>query len=221
MGDRSTNHDQYWQLLPASAYPFSPGGLVGHITAENEAYGAELQFDYQLSKSNLLTFGAAVEHHEVFDARFFVDFNPDLTPIGYLTEVTGDRNWIDDTKTSRDIWALYMQDIWRLSEQVTLTFGVRHDEYSDFGSSTSPTPKVAAVWKMDDHWDVKAQYAKGFKIPTFAELYVQDNPAQTGNSNLKPETADTYELSLGYMTLGQVNSHIPYSTLDFQQTNKV
>ncbi|MCF6282885.1 MAG: TonB-dependent receptor [Candidatus Polarisedimenticolaceae bacterium] len=212
--DRSTNFDQYWQLWPASAYPAPPGGLVAHAITESETYGAELQFDYQLFENNLLTFGAAVEHHELFNAQFFVNFNLDYSPIGYLKEVTGDRDWIDQPKAHRDIWALYMQDIWTLSEQVTLTFGVRHDEYSDFGSSTSP--KVAAVWKMDDHWDLKVQYAKGFKAPTFAELYVQDNPAQTGNPNLKPETADTYELSLGYITPGQVNTRLTYFNINEQ-----
>ena len=210
--DKSTNWDQYWQLWPASAYPNPPGGLVAHVTAESEAYGGELQFDYQLFESNLLTLGTAVEHHELFHARFFVNFNPDYSPIGSLTEVKGDRNWIDDTKTTRDIWALYIQDIWTLSEQMTVTLGVRHDEYSDFGSSTSP--KAAAVWKMDDHWDLKAQYAKGFKAPTFAELYVQSNPAQIGNPDLKPETADTYELSIGYITPGQVSSRVTYFNIN-------
>jgi len=209
--DRSTNFDQYWQLLPPRAA--APDGSIARAVVESEAYGAELQFDYQLFENNLLTFGAAIEHHELFNARFYVNFLPDkdLTPIDYQ-EVTGDRDWIDQPKANRDIWALYMQDIWAISEQVTFTFGVRYDQYSDFGSSTSP--KVAGVWKLDDHWDLKAQYAKGFKAPVFAELYIQDNPAQTGNPNLKPETADTYELSLGYMTAGQVNTRVTYFNIN-------
>jgi outer membrane cobalamin receptor len=212
--DRSTSYDQYWQFYPASVYPgFSPAGIVGQAVVESEAYGAELQFDYQLSENNQLTLGATVEHRELFNAQFFINYRfdsvlQDLVPIGYLKEVKGAGVWFDDTDSVRDIWALYLQDIWTLSEQLTFTLGVRHDEYSDFGGSTNP--KVAAVWKLDDNWDLKAQYAKGFKAPTFAELYVQSNPAQLGNPDLKPETVDTYELSLGYIARGQVNTRLTY-----------
>jgi TonB-dependent siderophore receptor len=201
--DRSTNHDQYWQLYPANVVP--PNGIIGHVTTEDEAYGAELQSDFQTHENNLLTIGAAVEHHELFNARFF---NNIYSGTGEVEETKGDLNWIDDTQTTRDVWALYMQDIWTLSEQVTLTLGVRHDEYSDYGSSTSP--KIAAVWKIDDHWDLKAQYAKGFRAPSFVALYITTDATMLGNPDLKPETVDTYELSLGYTTPGQFTSRATY-----------
>jgi outer membrane receptor protein involved in Fe transport len=199
--DRSTDWDQYWQFTPASFRP--PIGTLAQATGETEAYGAELQFDTQPFRNNLFTLGAAVEYRRLFNAHFYNNFYS-----ATVEEMDDDLNWIDDSKTKRDIWALYMQDIWTLSEQVTLTLGLRHDKYSDIGRSTSP--KVAVVWKMDDHWDLKAQYAQGFKAPSFADLYVQSNPAEIGNPNLKPEVVDTYELSLGYMSRGDVNARLTY-----------
>jgi outer membrane cobalamin receptor len=211
--DRVTEFDQYWQLLPDSPLFSNPNGMVAHDTAKMEAYGGEVRFDYQLADNNMLTLGLAAEHRALFNATFHVNFNPDLSSKGALEEVKGAYNWIDDTKTQRDIWAIYLQDIWTISEQVELTSGLRHDQYSDFGGSTNP--KVAAVWKLTDTWRVKAHYAKGFKAPTYAELYIQSNPSQQGNPDLEAETTDTYEASLSYARPGRYEAHITYFNIQF------
>lgn len=101
-------------------------------------------------------------------------------------------NWTKEER--RDIWAFYFQDIWQVTDEVALTLGARHDNYSDFGSTTNP--RVALVWGFAEKWNLKVLYGKAFRAPTFEELYNDNNPVVVGNTGLDPETMTTYEVSI-------------------------
>ncbi|MCF6283064.1 MAG: TonB-dependent receptor [Candidatus Polarisedimenticolaceae bacterium] len=186
--NKVTDFNQYWDS-PSAVYP-DPNYLNNRI--QMESYGTQLQFDYQLNHNHLLTLGGELEHHEIYDAAFHIGF---AGPSGPMIDITEIANWIDDKKTQRGIWAIYLQDIWQLRDDLEVTLGARYDKYSDFGDSLSP--KLAAVWKLTDTWDLKALYSHGFKAPSFAELYLQAG-AQNGDPDLKAETTDSYEVSLSH-----------------------
>jgi outer membrane receptor for ferrienterochelin and colicins len=70
---------------------------------------------------------------------------------------------------SREIVAFVLQNRYDVTDRISLTAGVRFDDYSDIGSRT--TPRLSAVWRPSDQHIFKAQYAEGFRPPTFFELY--------------------------------------------------
>lgn len=86
---------------------------------------------------------------------------------------------------------VYVQDEWDLSRDWTLTAGVRHDRYSDFGHTTNP--RAALVWDATERTTVKALYGRAFRAPSFTELYNINNPVNIGNPALKPEKIETME----------------------------
>ncbi len=92
----------------------------------------------------------------------------------------------------RNNFSLGLQDQVALNERFSVTLGFRYDDYDDVGSLT--TPRIAAVYRMGEHHVVKAQFAQGFRTPTFWELY------ETGraNENLDFEIMSTTELSYIY-----------------------
>jgi len=57
---------------------------------------------------------------------------------------------------------------------MTLTFGIRLDKYSDFGSTKNPRP--ALVWNMNKELTGKLLYGETFRAPSFGELHFQSNP---------------------------------------------
>jgi len=56
---------------------------------------------------------------------------------------------------------------------------------------------VGLTWAFAKGFDMKLLYGRAFRAPSFYELYTQNNPSILGNPDLKPETVDTYEISLG------------------------
>ncbi len=92
---------------------------------------------------------------------------------------------------NRHITNLTLQDEYRPDETLTITAGLRHDEYSDVGGRT--TPRLAAVWRLNREHILKAQYAEAFRPPTLYEI-----GAAVGNIN--PSTSRSLEM--GYIHKG-------------------
>lgn len=74
----------------------------------------------------------------------------------------------------RKITGITLQDRIDVSDKVSVTLGARHDRYSDLQSRT--TPRLSVVWRATDRHIFKAQYAEGFRPPTFFELYTPPPP---------------------------------------------
>lgn len=71
---------------------------------------------------------------------------------------------------------------------------VRYDDYSDFDSET--TYNLGAAYNFTPEWRAGVNYAKGYRVPTFNDLYYPGSE----NPNLKPETSDNYEAFVEYTT---------------------
>jgi iron complex outermembrane receptor protein len=96
----------------------------------------------------------------------------------------------------RKIDYFYTQDEWNFARDWTLTAGVRHDNYSDFGGTT--TPRLAVVWDATQDLTAKLLYGQAFRAPAFVEKYSINNPVQQGNPDLKPETDRTLEAAFSW-----------------------
>ncbi|EXJ15571.1 TonB-dependent receptor plug domain-containing protein [Imhoffiella purpurea] len=93
------------------------------------------------------------------------------------------------TERHRRILSALVQDQFRATERIDLTATVRLDDYSDVGSFVSP--RLAGVWRFDDHNIFKLQYARAFRPPTFHDLeYPAEDPVKTS-------AVSTYEI--GYI----------------------
>ena len=114
---------------------------------------------------------------------------------GTLTDVTG-TGFIYAPNTKRELFYLSAQDEWAFARNWELTAGVRYDDYSDFGGTVNP--RLALVWQTRFDLVTKILYGRAFRAPTIAELSAQNNPVNTGNPNLDPETIDTMEFAVDY-----------------------
>jgi len=72
-----------------------------------------------------------------------------------------------------------------------LIYGGRVDDYSTFGSQTSP--RLGMIWMPASDYSIKALYGKAFRAPNANEL--RGTNFARGSTDLKPETLDSYELA--------------------------
>ncbi len=182
-------------------------GMESEASATWRRIGGEVQMDYELSDNNALTLGFSYEWERQDNLQFRANFDP-------LTGATLDsfQNVSDIANIAREaikqIWAIYLQDKWDITDNLGLTFGVRHDHYSDFEGTTNP--RIGFVWEFMENANLKLLYGQAFRAPNFAELYLINNPAILGNPDLKPETIRTYELGLGYEFRKGLNTNVNY-----------
>jgi len=114
------------------------------------------------------------------------------------------------------ITALYAQDAWRITPALTLTGGLRYEQFRAFDGSqyfagTPPvqsaypertlhasSPKLSLAWAARDDLVLKVSAGKGVRFPNVDELF---NGTKTGSSitfsdsSLKPEVSTALELS--------------------------
>lgn len=69
---------------------------------------------------------------------------------------------------SRNIASLFAEVSAPFMKRVESQFALRHDRYSDYGSST--TPQMAVKWQPSDALALRAGYAKGFRAPSLANI---------------------------------------------------
>jgi len=100
----------------------------------------------------------------------------------------------DAKEADRDIHVLWAQNEFNLLENFKFTAGFRYDNFSDFGKEWSP--KLSAVYAVDDDNRVRFTYGHGFRAPRFGELYIDLGFFFKGNPDLKPETSNN--LTFGY-----------------------
>ena len=91
---------------------------------------------------------------------------------------------------SRQYLSLSLQDQFDITDYLALTVGLRYDYRDDIDEHIF-TPRVSAVWRITDEHILKVQYAEGFRVPTFFELYTR----QGGQNDLSEERIATTEVS--------------------------
>ncbi len=91
---------------------------------------------------------------------------------------------------ARSRGALYVDYDMRALRRLSLSLGAREEIFDSGQSEFSPT--VAAGYWIRSGWKLKGSASRAFRLPTYTDLYYSD-PANSGNPNLKPETAWSYE----------------------------
>ncbi len=130
---------------------------------------------FELGKMATIVFGA--EHEKIHASTSFEGFAADVA---------------DDRVTSG-----YAQLSLRPLAGLTLTGGVRHDAFSDYGGQTTLGGNIA--WSPNGGTTVlRATYGEGFRAPTLTE-----GQPPFGNSALKPETASNLDIGIEQALFGE------------------
>jgi iron complex outermembrane receptor protein len=203
---------QYVQTFPTPLQLFPPGAFGGAFP--DGMIGAPQTWERQLRVSAVLGYSGFAGHglrlgvgHDDLDMYRTQELkNFSIVPSGPLaglpvpTASGGLEEFpVEDsfaTPHRRQVSYVYLQDEWNLARDWTLTAGVRHDKYSDFGRTTNP--RLALVWDASLDLTAKLLYGQAFRAPSFTEEYSINNPVIRGNAALKPETIRTLEAAFSW-----------------------
>ncbi|MBI3812668.1 MAG: TonB-dependent receptor [Nitrospirae bacterium] len=141
-------------------------------------YGSELQLDWKVFSWNRLVAGVENQFHQVLLKNF--DADPSFL---YL-----------DTRKNFQVYSLYLQDELQLRSNLTVTAGVRHDDYHNYAEKRGRhiTPRTALVYEPLDGSIIKLLYGRAFRVPNSYELFYC-GLNYVCNTDLKSETINTYE----------------------------
>ncbi len=152
-------------------------------THKNDALGGRVTAFYQLLSWNRLAVGGEYETDKT-----------DSTKIG---------------KRDGDTWAAFTQEDLRFGE-LTTVLGVRYDSSGIYGDAVSP--RLGLRYRFNDYVSARAAAGRGFRAPTFDELFWPSDPVWGGGGNpdLKPEYSWTYEGGPTFNWSGYVRADLAY-----------
>jgi outer membrane cobalamin receptor len=199
----------YGPLLPGfRAQGFFSNGVNGECTVQDRSVGIQSQINYIANDRNRLTIG--FEYANMKTKKPFIRSNMDpVTRMqsNQMHEVRGAEWGFMEQDADRDVIAFFMQDSWQITERLDMTAGLRVDYYSDFGSSINP--RISFVWKLHEKTNLKLLYGHAFRAPTFCELYTITTSI-TGNENLGPEKARSFEIGFNHKLTPRINTSFNY-----------
>jgi outer membrane receptor for ferrienterochelin and colicins len=152
-------------------------------SATSNTLGAEWQVSKVLNRQTVVAGGEFRNHYRMNQSGGDLYPGPGQFFDEYLNIQTKSRNW-----------AAFAQDELTLSQDVTLTAGIRYDSYSWFGGRASP--RLALVYRPRSSTAIKAMYGGAFRPPSTYELDYGDGVSLNGNPDLKPETIRSLEFSV-------------------------
>lgn len=107
----------------------------------------------------------------------------------------------DVVSMERDMYALFLEDNWQLTDDLSVLLSGRYDYSEEFGSKLSP--KVYAVYNLTPTLALKGGVTSGYKVPSLRNAANDFGSTSMGgviigNADLKPETSRNFELGLNY-----------------------
>ncbi len=157
-------------------YPFE--GIETRDATTGNWVGAELRAQWDMTTKNRFTLGAEYQQHLHADYHFW-----DPTQIFF------------DGNFPYSLFSLYVEDEHQLSENLSLSLGIRRDEYSNDVQAT--TPRVAVMYYPAVSSTLKLLYGEAFRAPNIYEVnYADPVSGYEANPALQPERIRTAELVL-------------------------
>lgn len=85
----------------------------------------------------------------------------------------------------------FLQNEIYIGKDLNLNLGARWDDYSNFGKES--TQSAGFSYNVGERAKLRVNYAKGFRAPTFNDLYWPSSSSSAGNPDLYPEKGWTWE----------------------------
>lgn len=200
--------DPAYTLFPAGAIPGFPNGMIGNPGHSERHTHASVSTVYTGFEQHRVRIGAGLREDDMYEFLETKNFDANFAPLLGLTDATGNPALVSMLPHKRNLSYVFAQDEWNVIKDWTLTAGIRHDSYSDFGSTTNP--RLALVWDAAYNVVVKAMHGEAFRAPTFAEQYAINNPVQVGSANIKPETISTDELAFSWQPAPKLQTNLNF-----------
>jgi iron complex outermembrane receptor protein len=211
------------QKQPDPYYTLFPGmiGAPGHSERHTHASVSAFYTGFQQHRVRI---GTGFREDDLYSATESKNFNQVFAPIcdplnptnsapalpctPVMLDATGNPALVYLLPHKRNLVYAFVQDEWNLAKDWTLTAGIRHDRYSDFGGTTNP--RLALVWDASYNVVVKLMHGEAFRAPTFVEQYAINNPVQSGTPGIRPETIKTDELAISWQPTSDLQTNLNF-----------
>jgi outer membrane receptor protein involved in Fe transport len=199
--------DTSLQILPPGARNnLFPNGMIGSPKTWERQIRLSATTTYGGFANHKVRLGVGHDDLDLYKTQELKNFDKNFSPTSGSIVIDAPADQIFMVPQRRRVDYVYAQDEWSFLQDWSLTAGLRHDHYSDFGGTTNP--RLALVWDAAYDLTAKLLYGRAFRAPSFTEQYSVNNPVAIGNPNLRPETIDSLELAFAWQANSETQVNV-------------
>src|SRR3984885_9729352 len=167
--------------------PDVPGDLTfndvaSDVSRQSQMYGTQFDASYEVNNAHTLRAGFTVTAEKTNVTNIST-----VLPVDPITGAISPNPFTITDANSLVGWNIgtYVQDQWKLTNQLTLNYGIRFDQLYQFVDANQFSPRAALVYKPFDGTTFHAGYARYFTPPMQAQA-TQSNLALFTNTTNQP-----------------------------------
>ncbi|MEM5387939.1 TonB-dependent receptor [Paraburkholderia phymatum] len=160
-------------------------GVASEDFHSNSANGVQVDTTWRLNDRHTIRAGLFFQQeHAVFDNSvnvFAVDESGNQ-----LSDVPF--NIPDNSSKTGYLYSLYAQDEWKVTDRLTLNYGLRYDRMDEYTTASQLSPRVGLVYTLTPTTTVHAGYARYFTPPPFELVSASTISKFNGTTNQSPSS---------------------------------
>jgi outer membrane receptor protein involved in Fe transport len=153
-------------FLPDPVGDLLLNGIASTVTRTSYTNGIQGDASYQVSSAHTLRTGFTVSGEQIFTG------NTSLVEPCIICDGTdnGAPESITDTVSKLGVlMGVYVQDEWKLTNQLTINAGLRFDQMYEFTNANQLSPRLSVTYKPFENTTFHAGYARYFTPPVLVE----------------------------------------------------
>jgi outer membrane receptor protein involved in Fe transport len=162
-------------------------GVASDVKRTDLATGLQGDGSWRINAAHTLRSGFSLQNeHAVADNTSAVFLtNADGTQASDAPVTIADNHTKDG-----QLYGLYLQDEWKLTDQLTVNYGARYDIVNAYLDENQLSPRLGMVYKLTDATTLHAGYARYFTPPPLELVAPNSLSAFAGTSNAPVSTQD-------------------------------
>jgi outer membrane receptor protein involved in Fe transport len=181
--------------------------VAANVTRESLLNGTQFDASYLVNDRHTLRAGFAVSEEQTN-----VDNLSTVLPVDPMTGDISPTPFMIDDQNSKLGWNIgtYVQDEWKITDQLTLNAGLRFDQLYQFVDANQFSPRAAFVYKPFAGTSIHVGYARYFTPPYQAQATQSNIALFTNTTNqpevplddpVKPERSNYYDIGIDQTVL--------------------
>ncbi len=183
-------------------------GVASDVQYKDLAMGVQNDNSWRINDEHTLRGGFTLQNEQVQNYN-----TSQVFAVSGGTPLTTPETITDNSRNNAQLYGLYLQDEWKLTDALTLNYGARFDMWRSYVDESQLSPRIGLTYKLDSKTTLHGGYARYFTPPplelispsTVAAFADTTNaPSITQDDQVKAERSHNFDIGATHQLTDEI-----------------